>query len=73
MNIFKHNGRWGIEDIDDEGRGGIVYEADFTKKAAERIIQLETSDNPPADWEETREILEREGFRENDFEKITHN
>ena len=66
MNIFKHNGRWGIED-----GNGLVYEAGFTKKAAERIIQLESSDNPPADWEETREILEREGFTEKDFEKIT--
>ncbi len=62
--IFKYGRRYGI--VDDQGR--VAYEPGFTKKAAERIVQILTSPNPPKDWEATREILEREGFGEDDFE-----
>ena len=73
MNIFKYKGRWGIEERDEkeEGKVCLVYDASLTKRCALRIVALETSDDPPADWEATREILEREGFTEKDFEKIT--
>lgn len=58
--IFKgDNRKFGVEEIG----GGVIYEADFSKRAAVRIAQLENRENPPKDWLETRAILRREGFR----------
>jgi hypothetical protein len=51
-------GRFGVE----SNGGGVIYDAMFDRETAARIAQLESQDRPPADWEETREILEREGF-----------
>lgn len=42
--------------------GGALYEADFRKEVAERIVELENSPQPPKDWEATQEILQREGY-----------
>lgn len=49
---------WGVID----SQGGVLYEADFQKEVAERIVNLENGANRPQNWEETRAILEREGF-----------
>lgn len=49
------NGRWGI------GGGGVLYEAGFCKRTAQRIADLENSEKPPKDWEHTGDILEKEG------------
>ena len=51
------NTLYGVED-----NGGIVYDAMFSKDVATRIAELESSKNPPIDWEHTKEILQKEGF-----------
>lgn len=57
--VFKgDNGKWGVEEVG----GGVIYEADFDKKVATRIAQLESRKEPPADWFETEEILVSEGL-----------
>jgi hypothetical protein len=61
--VSKHeHGTYGID------RGGaILYESSpelggFNLEVARRIVQLENSDNPPIDWEETELILRDEGY-----------
>lgn len=48
---------WGVE----QGCA-IVYEPEFSKEAATRIAQLESSKHPPADWCATEKILRSEGI-----------
>lgn len=58
--VFKgDNGRWGVTEI----KGAVIYESDFSKAVARRIVQLENAEKPPEDWEETAEILEAEGYK----------
>ena len=61
--VYRGSGRdrnhWGVEGIN----GGMLYEPQFTKKVAERIVELENSAKPPKDWEATSNMLEREGFK----------
>jgi hypothetical protein len=64
MSIFKEKGKWGVgHRYVSKGKKcwSLLYEPDFVKATAQRIAELENSENPPEDWEATREILEREG------------
>jgi hypothetical protein len=46
----------------------VVYEAVFAnKKVATRIAAMENRKDPPVDWMETRELLLKEGFKEDDL------
>ena len=40
----------------------IIYLPEFPKDAAKRIAELERGVTPPLTWEETRKLLEGEGF-----------
>ena len=56
--IFKgHGNLYGVEK-----EGGVIYEADFPRRIAQRLADLE-EENPSLDWEHAREILEKEGFK----------
>jgi hypothetical protein len=50
------NGRWGVDGC------GLLYHSGFSKRTAQRIADLENSDEPPKDWEHTKTILDKEGF-----------
>ena len=50
------NGKYAVA-----GKNCVVYEAQFTKAAAQRIAELENSTSPPKDWRETEKILVSEG------------
>ena len=53
------NGLYGVE----TDEGSVMYECDFSKEVARRIVQLENSKEPPEDWMETLAILECEGYK----------
>ena len=36
--------------------GGLIYESDLSRITAEAIVEMLNSDNPPKDWEETRNV-----------------
>jgi hypothetical protein len=50
------DGTWGVE-----GDEGVLYDPQFSKVAAEAIVDMENSENPPTDWEETSRRLDRMG------------
>lgn len=43
-------------------KAGLIYEANFYKDTAERIVELLRSEYPPADWNATSQILTAEGY-----------
>lgn len=49
---------YGVED----SNGCLLYEADFQKRTAEAIVELENSATPPVDWDATSAILEARGY-----------
>ena len=51
--------RW---DVRGEIRWGVLYDAVFEKKTAQRIAELGNSANPPVDWESTMDVLLCEGY-----------
>lgn len=42
--------------------GGLLYDCDMPRAMALRVAELENSEKPPQTWEETAEILRKEGF-----------
>ena len=55
--IYKYGRRWGVA-----VGGAILYEADFSKKVATRVAEMENSDHPPSDWFDTYDRLQAEGL-----------
>lgn len=53
------NGMWGVCD---ESERGLLYESDMSRATAEAIADMENSENPPKDWEETKQRLEAAGL-----------
>ena len=51
-------GMWGVHG---DG-GGILYEPEFCRETAEAIADMENSERPPKDWEETKDRLVRAGL-----------
>lgn len=61
--IFEVQGKFGV--MQD---GAVLYEADFPCAVTQAIIELENSGSPPADWEATRELLLKRGFKVEDVD-----
>lgn len=51
------NGEWGVED-----RDSVLYEPMFARITAEAMADMCNSKNPPKDWYETQERLDRMGL-----------
>ncbi len=51
------DGTWGVED-----NGATLYDPSFSRPTAEAIADMENSENPPKDWEETADKLTAMGL-----------
>ena len=52
------DGMWGVED----DSGAVLYDADLARQTAEATADMESSESPPADWDETKAKLVTAGL-----------
>lgn len=52
------DGMWGLADEND----AVLYDPQFAKITADAMADLENAENPPKDWEETRDRLMEMGL-----------
>ncbi len=66
--VFKGGKAWGVK------QGGVVlYDAMFLKSIAVRVSQLNGKTPRPRDWEHTKEILLKAGFKKRHIEHDPNN
>lgn len=51
-------GLWGVHDQ----HGAVLYDPTFARATAEAVADMENSEKPPVDWEETAERLKQAGL-----------